>query len=111
MGEIINLDSNTNLRSISWSIGYDDTSHNMDFALMLLSQIVSPHPVHVQFQFGLESISKLDLIDWARMERIFMQREQANFEKLTIRLCGDFQLAQETVMSRMPVLAAMAFYR
>jgi hypothetical protein len=105
VGESINLDSNTNLRSISWKIGRGDESHNMDFALMLLSQIVSPHPVHVQFRLALGSVAGLDLIDWARMERILMQRKQANFEKLSICLESDLQLTEQLVSSRLPILA------
>jgi hypothetical protein len=105
VGESINLDSNTNLRSISWKMGLRDPSHNMDFALMLLSQIVSPHPMHVQFRFALGIVADLDLFDWARMERILMQRKQANFEMLSICIYSNLQLAKEMVRSRVPVLA------
>jgi len=95
----IDLAHNINLRFIR--LEYTDNR-----ILSLLSQIVPPCLPHLFFDIFLYSLSELEKVDWARMQRMFTQEQWAN---ITItwnvsNFHGLIPEANEFIKARLPVL-------
>jgi hypothetical protein len=99
----INLAHNLHLRRVSMTI-YTPPYHNrlMENAFTLLSQITSPQVDHVSLT--IRSLSDLDGVDWAPMERVFAQQRWANLQRLLVRLSEVQTAAVEWIRTRLPIL-------
>ena len=103
----INLAHNTHLRSICLIIFWRHGPHSLKWLYTLLSQIVSPHMVHVSLEFELEDVAVLDTVDWAEMEHEFTRQRWASLQKLTLSWWGPTEIrpaVQESIRARLPTL-------
>jgi hypothetical protein len=103
----ISLAHNTHLRSIVLTILEGDGCYSRIWLFTLLSQIVSPHMVHVSLRFRLEDISALDTIDWTQIEQVFTQHQWTNLQMLTIscRVLSEIgEVDAGSIRARLPVL-------
>jgi hypothetical protein len=102
----IDFTHNTHLRSIRLGIFYY-SRRSMNWLLTLLSDIVSPHVVHVLLRVQLGHVSALDQVDWAQIELVFTQERWKNLQKLTVEWYSPTGIPSEveaSIKACLPVL-------